>query len=222
VAGPGSTNFALLHKTWYQRFFEEFNDNLQAFYQAKVDKEITLWTGGSGAYGLYKSLQRNKMIQSEFECKGIFDYRADRRNRSERKAQRGFNLGSHYCVDYIVRNCQEYSHSLEPAISIPIWLIGMRTRSDISLAQVNICRGMHRADVAILLILFTFVNWLLISPHREPIIPGRIRITTRFVAFNRYLLRPGILVTPFRHPGHDLKPQNKTTDSLTSNHYFVS
>jgi hypothetical protein len=123
VTGPGSTSFALLHKTWYQRFFEEFNDNLQAFYQAKVDKEITLWTGGSGAYGLYKSLQRNKVVQSEFECRKIFDYRADRRGRSERKVQRRFELGSHYCVDYIVRNCQEYNRCLEQPIFISIWLI---------------------------------------------------------------------------------------------------
>ncbi|GFF87212.1 chitotriosidase-1 [Aspergillus udagawae] len=62
VSGPGATSFAALHKTWYQRFFEAFNDNLQTFYQAKVDKEITNWTGGSQAYGLYKSLQRNKIV----------------------------------------------------------------------------------------------------------------------------------------------------------------
>jgi hypothetical protein len=66
VTGPGATGFAALHKTWYQRFFAAFNDNLQTFYQAKVDKEITNWTGGSQAYGLYKSLQRNKIVSGRF------------------------------------------------------------------------------------------------------------------------------------------------------------
>jgi hypothetical protein len=66
VTGPGATGFAALHKTWYQRFFAAFNDNLQTFYQAKVDKEITDWTGGSQAYGLYKSLQRNKIVSGKF------------------------------------------------------------------------------------------------------------------------------------------------------------
>jgi len=66
ITGPGgSTGFALLHKTWYERYFEEFADNIQTFYKAKLDKEITSWAGGSGAYGLYQSIQRNKISKSK-------------------------------------------------------------------------------------------------------------------------------------------------------------
>lgn len=66
VTRPGtSTTLASLHKTWYQRYFEEFDNNLQAFVKAKIDKEATAWAGGSGAYGLYKSVQRNKITQSK-------------------------------------------------------------------------------------------------------------------------------------------------------------
>ncbi|KAF7505728.1 hypothetical protein GJ744_000494 [Endocarpon pusillum] len=58
------TQQAGLHKEWYSRFFYEVNANLQIFYQAKVQSEITNWAGGSQAYAAYKAVQRNKIVSN--------------------------------------------------------------------------------------------------------------------------------------------------------------
>ncbi|KAF2154797.1 glycoside hydrolase family 18 protein [Myriangium duriaei CBS 260.36] len=63
IVGPG-TGFASLHKTWYQRFFEEVSENIQLFIEAKYQAEITNWSGGSKAYGAFKAVQRNKIVKN--------------------------------------------------------------------------------------------------------------------------------------------------------------
>lgn len=66
VVGPGSfTSFATLHKTWYQKFFAEVNENLRTYLDNRYASETTAWQGGSKLYGAYKAAQRNKIIKSK-------------------------------------------------------------------------------------------------------------------------------------------------------------
>lgn len=106
VTGPGAgISFTSLHKTWYERFFEEMNDNLQTFIQAKVDKEVTLWTGGSGAYGLYKSAQRNAVVASKFPCSLLRLMFGNLRkvDRSQRAFHYREHIGCSYRLDHLIK-----------------------------------------------------------------------------------------------------------------------
>ncbi|XWW92081.1 hypothetical protein V2A60_000003 [Cordyceps javanica] len=62
IKGPG-VSLQSLHKTWYERYFEAFNDNIQAFYQAKLEQELAAWQQVPQPYALYTALQRNKVKQ---------------------------------------------------------------------------------------------------------------------------------------------------------------